>query len=379
MRSRAEVVIIGGGIQGASVVYHLAKKGTTDTVLVEMDLPGSGSSGRTAAMLMHQTGREQTTQLAQISIAEYFSYRDEFGVDHGLHKTGSICYTTDVQLVDQIRSQVDMQNRVGIETHELDGSGVREKVPIINVDDLLVAAYCPLDGYVDPYSVVQWYIQNARDQGAEINPNVEALDIQTSKHAVVGVETTKGFIQTRTVINAAGAKARQVGKWLGIDLPIKNRKRSIILLAPRPPVDIFPIAEDVGTGWYLKPEGRNIMVGVGPQTDVDDIPDTLQPGFEVHRTTEVAEFIAHRVPYLINTDITPMKWAGIRCMTPDELPILGPVDEVEGFLNCCGWSGFGVTLAPVSGKLLAELIADGKAATADINPFLLERFQSKSK
>lgn len=377
MRSSAEVVIIGGGIQGTSVAYHLAKRGIIDSVLVEMNYLGSGSSGRTAAMLMHQTGQEPTTRLAKVSIEEYLSYPDEFDIDISFHPVGSICFATEEEATERLRRRVDMQNKLGIETRELDASAVGGKVPFMNVDDILLAAYCPLDGYVDPYSVIQAYTKYARDRRVEILQGVQASGIRTEMQKVVGVETNKGFIDTRTVVNAAGALACQVGKWVRVDIPIKNYVRCIAFLAARPPFGEFPVVEDVETEWYLKPEGINIMVGVGPQTEVGDVPDTLQPGFEGHREYELAEYMMHRAPALADVGLMPIRWAGIRCMTLDELPILGPVDEVQGFLNCCGWSGFGVTLAPIGGKLLAEWIADGKTTTADINPFLLKRFQSK--
>ena len=382
MRKSADVVIIGGGIQGTSVAYHLAKKGIRDTVLVEMDTLGSGSSGLSAAMLMHQTGQEQTTKLALISIKEYRSYSKKFEIDISFRKTGSICFATEPQKADELRKRIEMQNRIGIATETLDGSGVSKLAPLIKEDGIIVATYCEQDGYIDPYSVVNAYAQEARKLGVEINLRVKALNIKTSGRKVVGVETKgvetgSAYIETPVVINAAGALAGQVAEWVGIHLPIMNKKRNIVFLAPRPPLEPFPIVEDVVTEWYLRPDGKNIMVGVGPQEEVGYIPDTLRPGFDESCLYKLGEYIEHRAPALMETAVMGSHWAGVRCMTSDELPILGPVDGVEGFLNCCGWSGFGITLAPVGGMLLAEFVAHGKSSTAEINPFLLKRFQGK--
>jgi sarcosine oxidase, subunit beta len=380
MRTKADVVIIGGGIHGCSAAYHLAKKGKKNAVLVEMDLPGSGSSGRSAAMLMHQTGNEQTTLLALISIAEYHSYLKTAvfkELEFKFNKTGSILFATEQDAGEELRRRIDMQNRVGVKTETMDSSDVNRKAPIIKSEGIQVASYCDTDGYIDPYTVVTAYVREARRYGIEIPPRVQALNIKLKDKKVVGVETNSGFIETEIVINAAGAFAGKVAKWVGIQLPIANKQRNILHFAPRPTPDPFPIVEDISTEWYFRPDKDDIMVGVGPQTDVDYIPATLQPGFDPRCLLQLAEYVSVRAPKLYETNITGGQWAGVRSTTPDELPIIGPVDEVEGFLNCCGWGGFGITLAPIGGSLIAEYVVDGKTTTYDINPFLFSRFNNK--
>jgi len=380
MRSKADAVIIGGGIQGTSAAYHLAKKGIVDIAVVEMHFVASGATGGSAAMVMHQTGREPTTRLARLSIQEYDSYAEEFDLDVGFRRVGSICFATDEATANQIRRRVEMQNQHGIETELLEGSALQEKFPpFIETDDILVASYCPLDGYIDPHSVAQAYAGYARREGVEINQYVKALGIRTSGGRVTGVETTSGVIETPVAINAAGALAGQVATWVGIELPIELHMRNIAVFSLKPPPHLFPIVEDVVIEYYFKPEGPNVLVGVGPETEIEGIPDDLPPNFlapdfDKSHYDAMYAYLSERAPELTGAGIV-RGWAGIRAVTPDELPILGPVDELQGLFNCCGWSGFGITLGPIGGLLIAELVKDGTTKDVDLEPFLLKRFQ----
>jgi len=375
MGAGAEVVIIGGGIIGTSVAYHLALRGCTDVILLEREFIGYGATGRSAGMIMHQTGLEPTTPLAQLSIRAYRALNGQSGPGSiGLHQTGSILFATDDEAAERLRAQIQMQNRLGIETGMLTGAELREALPsFVKSDHILVASYCADDGYIDPYLASLEFADQARDKGVQTRLHKGALRIVSDGDRITGVQTEDGLIETRVVVNAAGSLAREVAAWVGINLPIEHHVRNIAVFTPRRLVEQFPIVEDIVTEFYFRPDGPNVLVGVGPETVVDDPPKTLAPDYDHRHDEALFDFLSERAPEL--TEV-PWRggWAGVRALTPDRLPILGPVDDIHGLFNCCGFSGFGITLAPVIGRVTADLVIDGATKEIDIEPFLLRRF-----
>ncbi len=376
MKSKTGVVIIGGGVIGCSVAYHLAQEQDADVVLVEKGHIGQQETRVSAAMVMHQTQDEPTTRLAKISIREYLGEEAGFpgylGREAGFRRTGSILYATDKEGADRIRRMAKIQKELDIQTDLLDGSEVRRYAPMVRADDILAASYCPLDGYLDTSRLVRFLTRYAARHGVEILENTEAIDIEIEHGQVKGVETTGGHIETPIVVNAAGAFARRIGRWLGIEIPVNLNKRDIVLIPKKGEVD-FPIVEDVTTEWYLRPYDDHILIGVGPTTPVTEYPASSQVDADPDVDRKVSEFLEQRAPGMVQRQIAS-KYGGIRSLSLDNRPILGPVDSIRGFLNCCAMSGFGVTNAPVAGKVLTDIIRNGQAAGIDLDPFLLSRF-----
>lgn len=369
-----EVVIIGGGIIGTSVAYHLALRGCTDIILLEREFIGCGATGRSAGMIMHQTGLEATTRLAQLSIEAYHALNAQSELGIGLHRTGSILFATDDEAAERLRAQIQMQNRLGIQTGLLTGAQLREGLPsFVNNDGILVASHCADDCYIDPYLASLEFADQARNKGVQIRLHKGALEILRDGDGIRGVQTEDGLIETCVVVNAAGSLAREVAAWVGIALPIEHHVRNIAVFTPRRLVEQFPIVEDTVTEFYFRPDGPNVIVGVGPETAVDDPPKTLAPDYDHMHDEALFVFLSERAPEL--TEV-PWRggWAGVRALTRDQLPILGPVDDLHGLFNCCGFSGFGITLAPIAGRVTADLVIDGTTKEIDIEPFLLRRF-----
>ncbi|MBI5035668.1 MAG: FAD-binding oxidoreductase [Chloroflexi bacterium] len=368
MKSTADVVIIGGGIQGTSIAYHLAKRGVRNVVLVEADLVGSGSSGRSAAMILLQMSREMTIRLSQESFKEYLNFDQEFGVDIGYKPIGYLNLATK-SVADELRAQVELQRRFGVPTEMLSPQEIARRVPAVNVDDVEFGAVCWQDGVIDPHMVMQTYVQNARKLGVEFCEKVEATGIVLEKDRVVGVNTSDGFVATPIVVNAAGARAAQVASWVGVQLPITNYKRTVFITDRFDAIaDDAPFVNDAEVEWYFRKEGKGILMGMGREEST-----TYEPQLEWEFLDAIIERALHRAPILANARVM-RGWAGMRSLTPDDYPILGRVPNVDGFINACGWGGHGVMHAPVGGKLIAELIADGKATTLDLTAFQLERF-----
>lgn len=367
MKNRAEVVIIGGGIQGTSAAYHLANKGVRDIVLVEADMIGSGSSSRSAAMILLQMSRETTIRLSQEAFPEYLNFQDEFGVDSGYKPTGYLHVATR-DVAEELKRQVDLQREMGVPSEILSPEDLKRLVPAVNLDDIVFGSICWKDGMIDPHSVMQAYVRQARQMGAQIEEKVEATSIVVENHRVVAVETTAGRIATSVVVNAAGPRARQVGEWVGLKLPITNYKRTIFVTKPFDAIpDNYPFVMDLAAEWYFRKEGKGILMGMGTEES-----SSYEPQLEWEFLDLMTQHALHRAPVLANARV--MKgWAGLRPLTPDDCPLLGPVEGIEGYINDCGWGGHGVMHAPIGGRLTAEWIADGKASMA-LTPLLLSRF-----
>jgi sarcosine oxidase, subunit beta len=365
----SSVVIIGGGIQGTSVAHHLALRGIRKITLVEADLVGSGSSGRSAAMILLQMSREQTIRLSQESFKEYARFAQDFGVDIGYKPIGYLNLATK-EIADELRSQVALQHRLGVPTEILSPQEIARLVPSVNVDDIEFGSICRQDGVIDPHMVMQTYVQRARQLGAEICEQVEATGITVEKDRVTGVQTSAGFISTPLVVNAAGARAAQVASWVGLELPIKNFKRTVFITDRFDDIpDDAPFVMDLAVEWYFRKEGKGVLMGMGIEEST-----TFEPQLDWEFLDAITQRALHRAPVLANARVM-RGWAGLRSLTPDDYPILGRAPNVEGFVNACGWGGHGVMHAPIGGKLIAELIADGRATTMDLAPFQVERFQ----
>jgi len=372
LRSHAAVVIIGGGIIGTSIAYHLAKRGVCDVVLVEADMVGSGSSGRSAAMILLQMSREMTIRMSQESFKEYLVFNDHFGADIGYKPMGYLNLATK-EIADDLRAQVDLQRRLGVPTDILSPEEIGRLIPALNVADIAFGSICLRDGVIDPHSVMQAYVKHARRLGAEMNEKVEATGILREKNRVVGVRTTAGDITTPIVINAAGARAAQIGAWVELDLPIKNFKRTIFITDRFDEIpEDTPFVMDLAVDWYFRKEGKGILLGMGIEEST-----TFEPQLEWEFLDAMIQRALHRAPILANARVM-RGWAGLRSLTPDDYPILGLAPSVEGFINCCGWGGHGVMHAPIAGQLIAELIADGKTTTLDLALFQLQRFSTAS-
>lgn len=368
MRPTADVVVIGGGIQGLSCAYHLTAKGIKNVSLVELDLLGSGSSGRSAAMLMLSMARRETIALSFLAWDEYMAFQELLGEGSHFKQIGYMTVATPAA-EQALRDEMAIQLAMKVPMEMLDPQQIHELVPAVNTQDLVLGAICRQDGVIDPHAVMQAYARGARRGGAEINEHVQAQGIIVQNGRVVGVETTNGTIATPFVVNATGARAREVGKWVGLDLPITNYKRHIFVTDAFPAVpSSTPFVMDLEVEWYFRKEGESVLMGMGREEST-----SFEPQFEPEFQEQVIERAALRAPLLLEAKIL-RGWAGLRALTPDDLPVLGFAPGVEGFVNCCGWGGHGVMHAPAGGILTAEIIADGKATSMDVSPFRYERF-----
>lgn len=369
MRHTADVVVIGGGIQGLSCAFHLAAKGVKNVSLVELEFFGSGSSGRSAAMLVQAMWSPQTILLSRLAAAEYFNFEEIVGEPFDYKPIGHMTVATQAA-AQHLRQEIEMQQRMAVPLQVLSPQDIQRAVPALNVEDLVLGAVCWQDGVIDPHAVMQAYARGARKLGADLNEMARATNIVTEHNRVVAVETTEGRIATPLVVNATGARAHEVGAWVGLNLPITNYKRHIFITDEFPAIPRdTPFVMDSEVEWYFRKEGENVLMGMGREEST-----SFEPQFEPEFQAQVIERAALRAPILLEAKIL-RGWAGLRALTPDDLPILGLAPGVQGFANCCGWGGHGVMHAPAGGILTAEALVDGKTTSMDITPFRLERFQ----
>jgi len=370
MRSSAEVVIIGGGIQGLSLAYHLARLGVAGVCLIEMNSLGSGSSGRSAAIIGHAFQTERCLPLTQQSYAALMRFEEEMGAGPDYEPIGCLLLAGERE-AGALRRRHALLRSLGIESHLLDGAAILDLTPGLNLADIEVGMYNPGEGCIDPHSIMMAYAGQARRLGAELVEGVRATGLVVQRDRVAGVETTAGPIASRCVVNAAGFRARQVAAWAGMDLPITNLKRHLFFTGPLPvyPRPI-PFTYDMEASWYMRREGPGLLLGMGAVASDEEDPK-VDWGF----LDAVIEHSLHRAPALAEAAVKTA-WAGLRPVTSDEDPILGPAAEIEGFWNDCGWGGHGIMHAPAAGLALAEWITGGRR-DAVIGGFGAERFAAR--
>ncbi len=372
MQHSADIVIVGAGVIGASTAYHLARLGVTNTVIVEMGQPGSGSTSKSASMLSLQFSSDELgARMALLAYARYMQFEEELGVPIDFRRTGWLSVAT-AEAAPSLLAGAAMLQSLGIASHVLSPAEITRRYPLLNTDDLAVGVFGPDDGPFDPHMILWGYLRRAREKGARLLAGVRATGLAMQAGRVTGVHTDQGFIAAGVVINAAGPWAAEVAGWAGVNLPLRNRARTILVTGALPAVPRdHPFVEDVATEWYFRPEGDGVLMGMGQEP--------VPAGSLEHPPTDPAlvdamiDTAVQRVPALAGASLLTT-WTGVRPLTSDGRPILGHVPGVDGLLLNCGWGGVGIILAPVAGQLLAEVVTQGQAATLDMAPFSIERF-----
>jgi sarcosine oxidase subunit beta len=367
----ADVVVIGGGVMGASTAYHLARRGAGNVVLVEKEpFLGVMSTGQCAGGIRHQFSSEINIRLSLESIAMMERFPQEMDQDAGLRFMGYYFLLTHEDDVAEFRKNVALQHSLGVMTEWLEPDEIARRLPLVNVDGVLAATVYARDGLCDPASLVQGYATNARRLGARLFTDTQAIGVRTAGGRIRAVETNQGVIETPVVVNACGAWAPQIGHMLGVAIPIEPIRRQIVVTTPisELPPD-FPFVIFFRESLYFHPEGEGILTGKSNPDETPGYKLAVDPEWEmVHMDQAI-----YRLPVLDKAGLLS-HWAGLYEVTPDAHPILGRIPTVEGFYLMAGFSGHGLMHGPVVGLLMAEEILDGRAHTIDIEPFRYDRF-----
>jgi sarcosine oxidase subunit beta len=370
-----EVAIIGGGIHGVSLAYHLAEQGCTDVVVFEKARLGGGATAAAAGGIRHQFSTPVNVRLSLISIQAFVRMAEETDNAIGLCQQGYLILATRRDELTTFKKNVAMQRRLGVDVRLLSPQKIKEMAPYLNVEDVLGATFCGNDGWVDPYSVLQFYVKRAKERGVRFLEETRVYDIKVSKGRVVNVLTAKGEVAANFVVNAAGPWAAQVGKMVGVELPVRPYRRQSFVTEPFPPIpEDAPFIIDFTTSFYFHKEmGGEILMGM---SDPDE-PSSFNTYVDWSFLERVVERALHRAPILQKARVN-RGWAGLYSVTPDNNPILG-ITQVENFIVVVGFSGHGFMHAPAVGQALAELIVSGKPKVVDISPLNIGRFTQKTE
>jgi sarcosine oxidase subunit beta len=368
----AEVVIVGGGVMGTSIAYHLAARGQRDVLLLERgDLFGQGATGKCAGGVRHQFGSEINIRLSIESIRMLERFETEPGHAIGLRQCGYLFILTRAADVAAFRENVALQHRLGVMTEWLSAADVRLRVPQVRTDDVVAGTFYGRDGIADPSGVVDGYVSAARRLGARLLTGVEVTGLSVSASGRVrAVATTAGTVEAGTLVNAAGPFAADIGRMHGADLPISPLRRQMVLTTPLPEIPSdFPFVIDFATGLYFHREGAGLLTGMANHDECPGIDESVDLDWE--RTA--LEFAMRRMPLLEHAGLAS-HWAGLYEMTPDAHPLVGRLLPLENVFVAAGFSGHGFMQGPIIGKLMAEVMLDGRAHTIDIGALSPARF-----
>jgi sarcosine oxidase subunit beta len=373
----ADVVVIGAGVQGASLAFHLARRGARVAV-VERTTIAAGATGRSSGLVRMHYDLLADARIAHESFGWFRDWGDRVGGDCGFTKTGFV-QIVGAEKAEALLANVVDQQRIGIQTEAMTADGIRRVAPVLHVNDDEAGAYEPDSGYADPSAVALGFIRAARAAGATIVQGAEVIAIGTAGGVVTGVTTSKGSIAAPIVVDAAGAWAGRVAALADVSIPVEVWRHDVAYLGAPASVPIpFPVVIDDVNAMYLRPEGtETVLVGLEDHTETDGAPgretDSVAPGF----AEQVTDRVTRRIPDLADGTFRAAH-SGQDGITPDQRPILGSVgsDGPAGFFLDCGHSGTGFKTSPAIGLAMAELILDGISRTVDLSPFALDRFKT---
>jgi len=370
----ADVVIIGGGIVGASIAYHLTEAGCKNVLIVERETSqGKGSTGKSMGGVRAQFATPVNIQMSLYSIPFYASFDERLGYPADYRPQGYLFLATSEAHLKYLRTNQELQKSLGLKgVRMVSGEEVRAWFPQLRADDVLGGSFCETDGFVDPYSAMVGFTERAKEAGAELWRGTEVTGIRLSEGRVQSVETSRGTVETRTVVNAAGAWAAGVAAMAGIDLPVTPMRR---MLVPTEPFAEFPYTApmiiDMSTGFHFRPEALGFLLAWNDREETPGFKMDFEPAF----IEKILVHAADRVPCFENLAVNPKRaWAGLYEMSPDHHAITGPVQAVPGFYCANGFSGHGVMHAPATGKIVSDMILDGHTEIADAHVLRPERF-----
>jgi sarcosine oxidase subunit beta len=370
MKKTADVVIIGGGIIGLSIAYHLAVKKAGKVVLYEKGQLGEGSTSRCVGGIRTQFSTEMNIRFSLESLKTFEGFQDEFGIAPEFRRIGYLFLATTQQETEIFKGNVKLQKKFGIPVEFVTAEEIRSRWPYLRVDDVLGGTFCAWDGYAGPNEILSGFANGAKRAGVRIHEGMEVIGISTENGRIRSVKTRDEEVSTPVVVNAGGPYAASIGEMIGVKIPVNPLRRQIFITAPFHLTDHpVPLTIDFHRGWYFRQEGDGLLLS-GPL----DAEPSFNLNTEYEAMVEASENAIYRVPGLEKATIA-RGWAGLYEISPDHHAILGRVPGVEGFIVANGFSGHGFQHSPAVGKVISELIVDGKALTLDISSLGIDRFE----
>lgn len=394
---KAEIVIIGGGVVGASVAYHLTERGAKDVLILEREQQqGLGSTGKATGGVRAQFETDINIKMSLYSLGFF----NDWEFDCGYEPRGYLFFATTEEQFDYLKRNVLKQRELGVEDVEIvDSATVRKIVPGMNYTDITGGSFGKHDGFIDPLAVMRGFTESALKNGAKIEFGARVLSIETTRDKVTAVETDQGRIECENVVLCTGAWARELATTAGVDIPVEPQRRQIVWARSANPFPAdLPMVIDIGSGFHFRPARdwtRDWTAGDSPVTTASrskppkggtpnrdvlfaypdpDEPTSLNTQFDDAFIGKVYERAKHRAPFLYETEVVREKCrAGLYENTPDHHAILGGC-EVGGLYFANGFSGHGVMHSPATGRALSEIILDGTASFLDVSCLHIDRF-----
>jgi sarcosine oxidase, subunit beta len=368
---RASVVVIGGGVIGTSIAYHLASSGVSDVVLVERDELACGSTCKAAGGVRASFSNPANIEIGLRGLEVYSRFAEKYHQEIDFSRDGYLYTLSDQHSLEIFTESVALQNRHGVPSVIVDPDEAQRISPLISTDGMVGACWSPMDGKATPESVVMGYAAAARHHGARIVRHCEVLDIVCDAGTITEVLTAHGRIKTDTVVCAAGAWSRQIGDMVGVTIPVTPVRRQIAFTEPlaQPPARSPSLTIDFPSNLYFHPEGDGLLLGWSDPNEAE--------GFNLRFELEdwlmgVGAIAEKRVPVVLDYGIRT-GWAGLYEMTPDRNQIIDRSEDVEGLFIATGYSGHGFLMGPATGEIVRDLY-HGVTPKYDISAFTLRRF-----
>lgn len=370
----ADIVIIGGGIVGSSIAYHLTEAGCTSVLVIEREAhQGKGSTGKSMGGVRAQFATPVNILMSLYSINFFANFDEVVGHPADYRPHGYLFVATSERHMDYLKANHERQRALGLKNVEfVSREDIVRTVPQLRDDDIIGGSFCPTDGFVDPHSVMMGFMLRARARGARLWLDTAVTGIEVEHDRVTGVVTSRGRVATGAVVNAAGAWAAEVARMANVELPVEPLRRQLVPTEPFSNLPArFPMVIDMSTGFHFRREGLRILLAWNDPEETVGFKTDFDPSFIEKILTRAAA----RVPCLAEAEVNQQRaWAGLYEMTPDHHAIIGAAPALRGLFFANGFSGHGVMHSPATGRLISELILHGEARLFDAKPLGVERF-----
>lgn len=364
----AEIVIVGGGVNGVAAAYNLARRGMRDIVVLEKGYPGCGATGRCGGGIRQQWGLDENIVLARESVKIFENLSAELDFNIFFRQGGYLILAYDAHEKELVEQNIPRQNALGVATRFMTPREISAFVPGLNCDGVLGGAYCDTDGTAYPYAVLWGYAEAARRLGARVYLHTAVENLRQLESGGFEVQTAETTFHTPRILNVAGARTSDIAAMLGIEIPTQPYRHEIAVTEPLKSF-LEPMVISIKKGFYFSQSLRGEVVGgISGDHEAPSHATASTPEFLFKYATALREVF----PALGKVHII-RQWAGSYDMSPDHRPIVGAVSGVEGYYHACGFSGHGFMLSPIVSRLLAELITTGETSLP-IDSLNLDRF-----
>jgi sarcosine oxidase subunit beta len=376
---RFDAVVIGGGVIGVSIAYHLARFGSPKVLLLERGQIGQGTTAQSSCVVRTHYSVAQNVALAKAGrdvIADLCAYLEDSEADAGFRRCGLMIVAPEGERAQAMRESLAVARAAGVDAREVDVDEAKRLHPLLAFDDIAVVGWEPDSGYADAYLTLSAFARAARRLGATIREGVEVTDLVREGRRVTGVRSAQGAISSGMVISAQNIWSRQLAQWTGVDLPLTLSRHAVFTLeGPTPYAPTLPVVKDLASAgklYFRGYGGGQVLVGDGNEGETIPAPDVEQADVPLDHVVDVGAQLVHRVPAFAEAGLAA-SWTGVYDVTPDWNPVLGALPGIDGLLVAYGFSGHGFKLSPVIGRLVAQS-ALGLPTDLPLAPYALARF-----